>query len=90
VPDLQAKSVKLGEWLKREKMTQEAFGTLISSDQGHVSDLVRGKVRPRLESVARIEAVTKGAVPVQDWMNPQKPKRVRLERLKKAVGKVAR
>lgn len=80
--------MKLIDWLKQQKMTQEAFGTLIASDQGHISDLVRGKVRPRLESVARIESVTKGAVTVQDWM--EKPKRVRLERLKKAVGKAAR
>lgn len=82
--------MKLGEWLKQEKLTQEAFGTLIASDQGHVSDLVRGKVRPRLESVALIEKVTKGAVTAQDWMDQQKPKRIRLERLKKAVGKAAR
>lgn len=82
--------MKLGEWLKQEKMTQEAFGRLIASDQGHVSDLVRGKVRPRLESVARIETVTKGAVTAQDWMDQQKPKRVRFDRLKKAVGKAAR
>lgn len=85
--------MKLGEWLKQEKMTQEAFGRLIGSDQGHVSDLVRNKVRPRLESVARIEQVTKGAVTVKDWMETQKPKRVRFDRLKKAVekvGKVAR
>jgi transcriptional regulator with XRE-family HTH domain len=82
--------VKLSDWLKQEGLTQEAFGKLLGSDQGHVSDLVRGKVRPRLESVAKIEHVTKGQVTAQDWLDAHRPKRVRVEKLKKAVGKAAR
>lgn len=86
--------MKLKDWLAQESMTQEAFGQLIHSDQGHVSDLVRGKVRPRLDSVARIELVTRGAVTAQDWLDAAprapKPKRVRLDKLKAAVKKVVR
>lgn len=79
-------------------MTQEAFGKLIASDQGHVSDLVRGKVRPKLESIIAIEAATKGDVTAHDWLaaakpssKPKaKPKRIQMERLKQAVRKVVR
>lgn len=79
--------MKLVDWLKVQKMTQAEFAELIDSDQGHISDLVRGKARPRLENVLRIEKVTGGAVTVDDWV---KTKRVRLEKLKAAVRKVER
>lgn len=83
--------MKLSEWLKQQSMTQAAFAELIASDQSHVSDLVRGKVRPKLESIALIEAATEGAVLARDWLlQPTKPKRVKLEKLKQAVRKVAR
>lgn len=81
--------MKLSDWLKQEKMTQAQFAELIGSDQGHVSDLVRGKMRPRLENVVRIEKSTRGAVTAADWVE-QKSKRVRLDRLKAAVRKAAR
>lgn len=81
--------MKLKEWLSKEGLTQEAFAKLLGSDQGHVSDLVRGKVRPRLDSVARIEEVTKGVVRAQDWLEPKKQK-VRVEKLKAAVRKAVR
>ena len=82
--------MKLGEWLKQEEITQAAFAERIGSGQGHVSDLVHGKVRPRLESIARIQTATNNAVTAQDWMDATRPKRVRLEKLKAAVKKVAR
>jgi transcriptional regulator with XRE-family HTH domain len=81
--------VKLKEWLSNEGLTQEAFAKLLGSDQGHISDLVLGKVRPRLDSVARVEEVTKGAVKAQDWLEPKKQK-VRVEKLKAAVRKAVR
>jgi predicted XRE-type DNA-binding protein len=80
--------VKLKEWLAQQAMTQEAFAKLLGSDQPHVSDLVRGKIRPRLDSIVKIEEVTKGAVKAQDWLEPKK--RLRLEKLKAAVRKAAR
>lgn len=58
----------LAAWLKQQKMTQAQFAKLIGSDQGHVSDLVRGKLRPRANNIARIEKATKGAVRFDDWL----------------------
>lgn len=81
--------MKLREWLQQQALTQEAFARLLGSDQGHVSDLVRGKVRLRLDSVVKIEEVTKGAVRAQDWLEPKKQK-VRVEKLKAAVRKAVR
>jgi transcriptional regulator with XRE-family HTH domain len=49
-------------------MTQAEFARLIGSDQGHVSDLVRGKMRPRASNIERITKVTKGAVRFEDWL----------------------
>ncbi len=51
----------LAQWLKQQGMSQAAFADLIGSDQGHVSDLVRGKVRPRVKNIEIIARVTKGA-----------------------------
>lgn len=80
--------MKLGDWLKQHEVTQAAFAARIGSDQGHVSDLVRGKVRPHLETVSLIAHHTQGAVGAQDWLLSKK--RVPLEKLKQAVRKAAR
>lgn len=82
--------MRLEDWLKANGMTQAQFAELIDSDQGHVSDLIRGKSRPRLESVARIEKVTKSQVAAADWLGEKKPKRIKLEKLKAAVRKAER
>lgn len=58
----------LAQWLKQKKMSQTAFAKLIGSDQGHISDLVRGKVMPRPARIVRIAKVTKGAVRFEDWV----------------------
>lgn len=58
----------LAQWLKQQGMSQAAFADLIGSDQGHVSDLVRGKVRPRVKNIEIIARVTKGAVRFEDWL----------------------
>ena len=68
----------LARWLKKRGMSQAMFARLIDSDQGHVSDLVRGKIRPRAVNIERIAKATEGAVQFKDWMvsNPalEKPK----------------
>lgn len=79
--------MKLGDWLEAKGLTQTAFAALIGSDQAHVSDLVRGKNRPRLDTVVAIEKATGGAVKAEDWMQP---KRVRVEKLRQAVRKAGR
>ena len=59
--------MKLGEWLEKEKMTQVAFAVLLKSDQGHISDLVTGKVRPTWLTIDLVETVTRGKVTFSDW-----------------------
>jgi transcriptional regulator with XRE-family HTH domain len=58
----------LSQWLKQQGMSQAAFAELIGSDQGHVSDLVLGKLRPRVKNIERIEKATKGQVRFADWV----------------------
>lgn len=71
--------MKLGEWLEQQGMSQTAFAVLIDTDQAHVSNLIRGKHRPRLDTVVAIEKATQGAVKAEDWMS----RRIRVERLRK-------
>jgi len=60
--------VTLAQWLKQQKMTQAAFAKLIGSDQSHISDLVRGKMRPRAHNIELIAKATKGAVKFEVWL----------------------
>lgn len=67
--------MKLSAWLKKKGMSQREFAQLIGSDQGHVSDLVRGKNFPRVVSITKIERATKGAVKFEDWVNGSRRRR---------------
>lgn len=60
--------MKLGEWLKQQKMSQEAFAELIKSDQGHVSGLVLGKIRPKIATIELISRITDSGVQYADWI----------------------
>lgn len=60
----------LSEWLEKKKMTQSAFAEMINSDQGHVSDLVTGKVRPKASSMDLIFYATRQQVTHADWAAP--------------------
>lgn len=60
--------MKLREWLKKNKMSQEKFSKLLKTDQAHISKLVNGKVRPTMDTMELIEAKTKNEVTLRDWM----------------------
>lgn len=81
----------LQAWLEQQSMTQAQFARLIGSDQGHVSDLITRKVRPKLPSMERIHNATKGAVTYSDWAQEAERKPpVPLKKLLKAVRKTER
>ncbi len=62
--------MKLGDYLKANGITQEDFASLLKSDQGHISDLVTGKVAPKLATVQEVSRLTKGEVSWLDWGAP--------------------
>ena len=60
--------MKLGEYLSLNKMTDEAFASLVGMSQSQISRLRRGLSRPSWESLAAIERVTTGMVTASDFM----------------------
>lgn len=67
--------MKLGEYLKKHKITQAAFAFDLNCDQARISDMVTGKVEPRFATMDAIKKLTKGQVDYADWA--PKPKRKR-------------
>lgn len=64
--------MKLGEYLKKNKLTQAEFAKKIDSHQAHVSELIAGKVLPRIPTIALIRDATGGAVDYADWLQSAK------------------
>ena len=64
--------MKLADYLKEYGISQAAFAVGLKSDQGHVSDLVTGKVRPTLTTVADVNRLTRGHVSWLDWPTKEK------------------
>ena len=56
------KTMALGAWLTRKKMTMTAFGRATGLDTGVVSRTVSGDAWPEFRAVAAIYRATKGAV----------------------------
>ena len=59
--------MKLGAYLKRAKLSQAAFAKLAGTNQGHISELVRGQIRPTLATVERIWRASGKQVDLMDW-----------------------
>lgn len=60
--------MKLGEYLKKNGLTQAQFAKKIGSCQAHVSELISGKVTPRIPTISLIRDATSGAVDYGDWL----------------------
>ena len=60
--------MKLGDYLKAEKMTQRKFAGLAGTDQAHISNLVRGEVVPTLATILKITNASLGCVTLKDWV----------------------
>ncbi len=60
--------MKLGDYLRENSMSQEAFGKRIGRTQGRVSQLVRG-AWPSEEESQRICAETSERVTPNDWLD---------------------
>ena len=59
--------MKLGEWLEKRNITQQAFADRIGKSQAAVSRYISGKIMPSRETVKRIREETKGKVGLDDW-----------------------
>lgn len=64
--------MKLQEYMKLKKMSDEDMAALIGKDRTLVSKYRRGKVSPPIEVIAVIEAKTDRAVSFQDFLAPSK------------------
>ena len=63
----------LSTYLSEAGISQRDFAEIIGVDKGTVSRLVAGKMTPRLELAAKIQAVTGGAVKAVDWIGDHPP-----------------
>jgi len=69
--------MKLAEYLTEQKLTDEAFGTLVGMSQSQISRIKRGISRPSWDSLASIERVTDGAVRAADFIpDPAQPESI--------------
>lgn len=63
-------SKKLIRWREKRGLSQTALAKELSVAQPTVSDWEAGRKTPRTKHVLAITAVTKGAVPMKDWIVP--------------------
>jgi transcriptional regulator with XRE-family HTH domain len=65
--------MKLDRWLKRKKMTPEAFAALIEVHETTVYRFLQGLVFPKSGNLRKIAEVTDGAVQANDFLNVRRP-----------------
>ena len=58
--------MKLADYLKTKKLSQEEFGLSVGCTQGRISQLVAGDM-PSLELAQNIAKATNGKVGINDW-----------------------
>lgn len=61
------KNMKLGEYIKKNYLTQSHFVRIIPASRQQVSNWVTGKVQPRQHTMKRIKELTGGKVDFHDW-----------------------
>lgn len=60
--------MKLAEWIKDRRMTQQEFSEAISEPPSNVSRWVLGRVRPRWAPLKKIKEFTGGEVTADDFL----------------------
>jgi hypothetical protein len=65
--------MKLDRYLKRKKMTPEAFAVLIEVHPTTVYRFLQGLSFPKSGNLKRIAAVTEGSVTANDFVNVARP-----------------
>lgn len=64
------KSNKLGVWVDAQGWTRQRLADELGIAMGSAARLCSGERRPSLDLAVKIEALTKGAVPVTYWTDP--------------------
>lgn len=58
----------LRTWMKEQRINQKELAKRLNCTAGHISKIVKYDMRPSLELIIEIEALTNGAVSVGDWI----------------------
>lgn len=66
LPTWQVHSMKLSDYLKKEKMSASEFAELVGVDKSTISRILRGKRYPRRATVEAIRKATDNRVTVAD------------------------
>lgn len=75
--------MKLVEWRIDTDLTQAELAKRLSTSQGHISDLEKGKVVPTTATVAAIAEATGGKVAWADWVVIAIKPKARMKKVKK-------
>lgn len=65
--------MRLGDWLKSNKITLTAFASTLGVSVPTMHGWVHGRRMPRLEDAIRIETITLGAVRPSDFLRRSDP-----------------
>lgn len=60
--------MRLGDWLKQNKCSQQKCADKVGVSQGRISQIVKGDPRVPLELAAKISAFTDGEVEIADLL----------------------
>tara|TARA_Y100000310_G_scaffold198946_1_gene198931 strand:- start:455 stop:733 length:279 start_codon:yes stop_codon:yes gene_type:complete len=69
-------AVKLKHWLSANDMPQMGLAARLSITQAAVSNIITGRSTPSLAMACMIQAFTRGAVTVTDWLDSEAAVRV--------------
>lgn len=69
--------MRLSEYLKETKLTQEEFAALVGVTRPFITNILNGKRNPSIQLAIRIDEVTNGKVPLKDLLHPEAPSRLK-------------
>lgn len=72
--------MKLEEYLKLKKISQQQFADLAGVTFGHIGHILKKRRSPSLMLAKHIEEITNGAVTVYDLIEPQAPSRFKAKK----------
>ena len=75
--------MKLSEYLKKNKISQEKFAELVGVTRPFITNIANGKKNPSIQLAGRIEEVTKGKVTLKDLLEMNAPSRLKKKDIEK-------
>ena len=75
----------LQDWRRTEGLNQVQAAQLLEMSQSNFSDIENGRQTPKVDTALRIERKTRGAVPVEAWIERKKATKRRRKTTQRAA-----